>query len=217
MMKKILPVLAAVMLLLSSAAAAESLPALPDEEPGLPAFATMNEALITVTEPGTCFDTDGTAVVMAMKAGEKYIRLITELDSRAKNLLVRKSGTGEDSFHAFYNYVRELPVSRVEELPELPLDQAELDALAGKTMRELLLEGFAPFAVWHEGEEPRARHVIELSYGLYSYSFEFDMTDEDYTSYAEHDTVGNWPMKSVRFAGFSNQTLSPAPLPEAAP
>ena len=43
MMKKILPVLAAVMLLLSSAAAAESLPALPGEEPGLPAFATMNE------------------------------------------------------------------------------------------------------------------------------------------------------------------------------
>lgn len=35
MMKKILPVLAAVMILLSSAAAAESLPALPDEEPAL--------------------------------------------------------------------------------------------------------------------------------------------------------------------------------------
>ena len=216
-MKKILPVLAAVMLLLSSAAAVESLPALPDEEPALPAFATMNEALITVTEPGTCFDTDGTAVVMAMKAGEKYIRLITELDSRAKNLLLRESEAGEVRFDAVYNYVRDLPVSRVEELPELPLDQAELDALLGKTMRELLREGFEPFGVWHEGEEPRARHVIELSYGLYTYSFEFDMTDEDYTEYAEHDTVGNWPVKSVRFNGFSNQTLSPAPLPEAAP
>ncbi len=215
-MKKILPVLAAVMLLLSSAAA-ESLPVLPDEEPALPAFATMNEALAAVKEPGTCFDTDGTAVVMAMKAGEKYIRLITELDSRAKNLLVRKSGTGEDSFDAFYNYVRELPVSCVEELPVLPLDQAELDALAGKTMRELLREGFEPFGVWHEGEEPRARHVIELSYGLYTYSFEFDMTDEDYSDYAKNRTVGNLPVKSVRFDGFSNQTLSPAPLPEAAP
>ena len=94
-MKKILPVLAAVMLLLSSAAAAESLPALPDEEPALPAFATMNEALAAVKEPGTCFDTDGTAVVMAMKAGEKYIRLITELDSRAQNLLERESKAGE--------------------------------------------------------------------------------------------------------------------------
>ena len=215
-MKKILHVLAAVMILLSSAAA-ESLPALPDDEPALPAFATMNEALLTVTEPGTCFDTDGTAVVMAMKAGEKYIRLITELDSRAQNLLERESKAGEGRYDAFYNYVRDLPVSRVEELPELPLDQAELDALAGKTMRELLLEGFAPFAVWSEGAEPRTRHIIELSFGLYTYSFEFDMTDEDYTAYAEHDTVGNWPMKSVRFAGFSNQTLSPAPLPEAAP
>ena len=217
MMKKILPVLAAVMLLLSSAAAAESLPALPDEEPALPAFATMNEALAADKEPGTCFDTDGTAVVMAMKAGEKYIRLITELDSRAQNLLERESKAGEGRYDAFYNYVRELPVSRVEELPVLPLDQAELDALAGKTMRELLLEGFAPFAVWHEGEEPRARHVIELSSGLYTYAFEFDMTDEDYTDYEKTHTAGNWPVKAVLFDGFSNQTLSPAPLPEAAP
>ena len=215
-MKKILPVLAAVMLLLSSAAA-ESLPALPDEEPTLPAFATMNEALAAVKEPGTCFDTDGTAVVMAMKAGEKYIRLITELDSRAKNLLERESKAGEGRYDAFYNYVRDLPVSRVEELPELPLDQAELDALAGKTMRELLLEGFAPFAVWSEGEESRARHIIDLSFSLYTYAFEFDMTDEDYADYAEHHTAGNWPVKSVCFDGFSNQTLSPASLPEAAP
>ena len=213
-MKKILPVLAAVMILLSSAAAAESLPALPGEEPALPAFATMNEALTAVQEPGTCFDTDGTAVVMAMKAGEKYIRLITELDSRAKNLLVRKSGTGDNGFDAFYNYVRDLPVSRIEELPTLPLDQAELDALAGKTMREILREGFVPFMIWAEGTEPRARHAIEFSYGLYFYSFEFDMTDEDYTDYEKNHTAGNWPVKAVLFAGFSSQALSPAPFPE---
>ena len=84
-------------------------------------------------------------------------------------------------------------------------------------MREILRKGFVPFMIWAEGAEPRTRHVIELSYGLYTYSFEFDMTDEDYTDYEKTHTAGNWPVKSVRFGGFSNQTLSPAPLPAAAP
>ena len=229
--KRIFIVLVALMILLTSVSFAEDLSALSDEElftlcrdvldeierrhsapagseaqEDLPAFATINEAL-TIPVPAS-LDSDDTAVVLGMEYEGKYIRVIAMLDERAKEL--RRAAPLSDDFSgwtAFDQYAYELPVTRIEEFTEVPKSQAELDALVGKTLPELLQEGYTAYAVWGEGES-RDRHVIALASGLYSYAFEFDMTDEDYTKYVDEDLIGDWPAKSVRFHGFSNEALS---------
>ena len=238
--KRIFIVLVALMILLTSASLAEDLSALSDEElftlcrdvldeierrqsapagsetqEDLPSFATINEAL-AIPVPAS-LDSDDTAIVLGMEYEGKYIRVVAMLDEHAKEL--RRAAPRSDDFsgwEAFDQYACELPVSRIEEFTERPKNQAELDALVGKTLPEILQEGYTSYAVWGEGE-PRDLHVIALASGLYSYAFEFDMTDEDYTKYVDEDLIGNWPAKSVRFYGFSNEAMSVDYNPDGTP
>ena len=230
-MKKIFIVLVALMILLTSVSFAEDLSALSDEElftlcrdvldeierrhsapagseaqEDLPAFATLNEAL-AAAEVGFASWGQADYIIAAMKHDGKYYRLITMLDDHAKELYRAWETDDYSGYEAYREYAFTLPVSRIEELMEMPLEQAELDALIGKTLPELLTEGFEPYCVYIEGPG-RDYHAIGLSFGLYSYDFEFDMTDDEYAKYCDDDVTGDWPAKCIYYNGFANRVFS---------
>lgn len=230
-MKRIFIVLVALMILLTSVSFAEDLSALSDEElftlcrdvldeierrhsapagseaqEDLPAFATLNEAL-AAAEDGFASWGQADYIIAAMKHDGKYYRLITMLDDHAKELYRAWETDDYSGYEAYREYAFTLPVSRIEELMEMPLEQAELDALVGKTLPELLTEGFEPYCVYIEGPG-RDNHTIGLSFGLYSYDFEFDMTDDEYAKYCDDDVTGDWPAKCIYYNGFANRVFS---------
>ena len=165
-------------------------------------YAEFREAVDAAGETASVgCDIDYLAVVM-MKDG-KYIRMITIPDDHAKELYMAAM-TAEDSgdaFDAFETYAWSLPVSYSEEITENPKEQAELDAQAGKTVGELTEEGYY---LYGSGGGINLPTIVDLSYGLFNYEFEVDVSFEEYQEYRDRDDLGSLKVKGGKLSGFSS-------------
>lgn len=138
-----------------------------------PLFHTIKEALGASEGYASINETDHYVILILERDG-KYIRVVTMMDDPAKELY-QAALTAEDSsaFELFDAYAWDLPVSYTEIITAMPLGQAELDALEGKTIQEIMQEwqcrGFVS-----SGSSGNDGMIITLDYGLYQYSFEVD-------------------------------------------
>ena len=82
------------------------------------------------------------------------------------------------AFEAFSEYAWSLPVCYTEKITMKPKEPAELEALAGKTVGELLNEGFSFYGI---GGGENLPTVVDLSFGVYIYEFEVDASFEQYS------------------------------------
>ncbi len=145
------------------------------EENGLPLFASIRDALDS-TEGYAGIVEHNDYIVLILETGDRTVRAAVLLDGRAKDLY--RTAQAEDysasAMQAFNAYAWSLPLSYTEELTEKPKDQAELDRLKGKTVRELINEGFGKDIIAPE-DELDAPSAIVLECGFYRY--EFEVTD----------------------------------------
>ena len=149
-------------------------------------------ALVSVRE-----ETDYLAAVME-KDG-KYIRVVTLPDDRTRQLymdLMTADDPGE-AYEAYHSYAWSLPVSYVEEITAQPKEQAELDALAGKTVGELEKEGYE---IYGSGGGTGLPTTVDLTYGFFDYEFEADASFEEYR---DLDDLGSLKLKNGKLSGFS--------------
>ena len=136
-------------------------------------YHTIREALNASEGYAAINETDNFVTLILEKDG-KTLRAVTMMDEYAKNLYLTAM-TEEDSsaFEVFDAYAWNLPVSYTEEITATPLEQAELDALAGKTIRDIMQEwqckGFVT-----SSSSGNDKTIISLDYGLYKYSFEVE-------------------------------------------
>lgn len=138
-----------------------------------PYFHTIREALDTSEGYAAINETDDFVTLILEKDG-KTLRVVTMMDEHAKDLYLTAMAEEDSSaFEAFDAYAWNLPVSYSEEITAVPLEQAELDALAGKTIRDIMQEwqckGFVT-----SSSSGNDKTVILLDYGLYHYSFEVE-------------------------------------------
>ena len=230
--KRIFIVLVALMILLTSASLAEDLSALSDEElftlcrdildemerrqsapagsgaqEDLPAFATINDAM-AASEGSSILVGKPDNLVFVLEYGGKSYRVISMLDDRAKALY--KAGMSADGgisvSDEFYEYAQTLPVTRIEELTERPMTRAEIDSLNGKTVRELLSEGYE-YSIYYDGDEMGSD--IGLQKGLYSYNFD---TDEAFGKYRESRNLNDLMDVKVSNGAYSGFSGSAADL-----
>lgn len=142
-----------------------------------PLFHTIKEALDASEGYAAVNETDDYVTLILEKDGE-YLRAVTMMDEAAKNLYLTAVAEEDSSaFEAFDAYAWNLPVSYIEEITALPLEQEELDALAGRTIRDIMQEwqckGFVT-----SGSTTGAQTIISLDYGLYHYSFEVESRED---------------------------------------
>ena len=152
-------------------------------------------------------DIDYLAVVTE-EAG-KFIRMVTLLDDHAKELYMAVLGAAADSgeaYEAFQAYAWSLPVTYTEELTVKPKDQAELDQQAGRTVGELLAEGYSFYGIGGGVNMPT---TVDLSYGLFNYEFEVDASFEAYRENEGWDGVEDMKVKSGKLSGFSGAATNP--------
>ena len=166
-MKKTALLILAVIILCSACAARA-------EGKELPAFASIREALDS-TEGYAEIREDNDRIVLILEMDGRYLRMVTFPDEYAKELY-QAAETAEHrsaAMEAFDSYAWALPADYAEELPEAPKNQAELDGLKGKTLQELMDEGFGEMIL--PGDISEVPTVMDLEYGFYKY--EFEVTD----------------------------------------
>ncbi len=148
-------------------------------------------------------DSDIDYLAVAAEKDGRYYRAVTILDDRAKELYmaatsVENHGAGFDAFNA---YAWSLPVCYTEEITAKPKDQAELDAQAGKTVGDLLEEGYSCYGI---GGGENLPTVVDLSFGLFIYEFEVDASFEQYREHGDWDDVESMKVKSGKLTVFLN-------------
>ena len=132
-MKKILLVLLCLVLACPAFGAAA-------EAPAAPRFRTMADALNDSSSE--YFSADYFIVLTEINGS--WWRVEAQPDDRYRELLdfLSEAEDAQAAHQVFFDHVRELPAASAEELPEQPLSPSELAGYSGKTLRDLLADGF---------------------------------------------------------------------------
>ena len=210
-MKKILALALAVMML------GTALCALAEEGQLAPMYATVGDALdagrAAVGEEGIVPAGGANReyyAVVTKEEGGKYFRHVANYDDKLAELedaLDALDYEAEDyfekleaAFAAIDEYERTLPIAYSEELTAEPLAQADLDALAGKTITELAQAGWANESSGSDGE---GAVFFTLRNGLYCYDVAVDADEEAYNKAMEDGSEGQFTAKGAKFADIS--------------
>ena len=137
----------------------------------LPVFTSIQE-VIDSTDCNLEIHDHSDRIVLILEKDGRYIRMVTLLDDQARDLY--KNIEAEDhsitAIKAFEKYAWALPLSYTEDLPDVPKRQAELDELKGKTIQELMNNGFGDEMILYESELAAPVSIL-LEYGSYKYEF----------------------------------------------
>lgn len=148
-------------------------------EEDIPMFTSILDALDS-TEGYAEVRNYGEDAVLIAETNGRYFRIFTLLDDHAKELY--KAAAAEDCkislWEPFNEYAWSLPLSYMEELPD-PLSRAELDCLKGKTVQQLMDEGFGK-EILVSPSELASPAAIDLEYGFYKYQFEVTEASSGY-------------------------------------
>ena len=137
----------------------------------LPVFASFRDALDSTKGYAEIREHDD-YIVLVLEMDGRYFRMITLLDDHAKELYkTAEKEYSTASMEACDSYAWALPLNYIEELADMPKDQAELDELKGKTIQELMDEGFGEEMIIDKNEMDFPVHIC-LEYGSYKYEFE---------------------------------------------
>ena len=144
----------------------------------------------------------------AVERNGEYYRVITMYDEKARKLIAESFAVDYDedperyreASNRFFDYCVTLPVSYEEKITAVPAGQEELDGFAGKTLGEVLREGFS---LEYHNCEYGTDVVFELEKGFYSYRFTMDATPEEYRERVETERFNDLTVKSVRIGGLA--------------
>ena len=142
-------------------------------------------------------------LAVASEKDGKYVRMVTLPDDHARALYMAAMSADDsgEAYEAYQDYAWSLPISYTEEFTVKPRDQAELDALAGKTVGELIDEGYF---IYGSGGGVDLPTIVDLSYGLYNYEFEVDASFEEYLELMDGDDLRSLKVISGKHSGFSS-------------
>ena len=177
-----------------------------------PLYATVGDAMKDAGErPIAGCEADYYAVVTE-KDGT-YYRSFAAMDERATELQEAIWEADSDqldaAFAAAEEYDRTLPIEYSEVFTALPMDQAEMEALVGKTIGELREAGFEDRESGTDlGEQDEILIVYVMRYGLFEYSC---VVDADFDTYMESQEAGldgsDLTVSSVRLEGITGEAF----------
>ena len=187
-------------------------------EEGQPMFATYGEALdaarAAVGEEGgiSAGSYVGEYLSVITEQDGKYYRHIADYDDRLNELESERDALefgAEDfweksqaAYAAIEEYARTLPIRYSEMFTVEPIAQAELDALAGKTLAEVIAAGFEFES--SGASEDGSEMLFTMTNSIFSYSFVIGADADTYEKASENGTEGELPVKSAAFAGVNS-------------
>ena len=199
-MKKVLIAILALVMMLSYGLAEEGSIDIP--------FATIGEAKAAEEFTGLA-GSDEQHYVAIVKAGDSYIRLVTNLDEKAYELgfapiTFDSAEAQEAAARAYEDYCNALPVAYAEIITAQPMSREELDALAGKTLLELEEAGFEHSAT---GTNLADEVIYTVTWGMYDYDLLLDANSAEYREHDSNGYIGDLTVKSASAAGLSHNAV----------
>ena len=189
--------------------------ALAEEAQEAPMYKTVGDAMdaarAAVGEEGNIVAGSliGEYVAVITEENGKYFRHVADYDEKLSELEAARDALDyeaddywerwEAAFAEAEAYERTMPIAYSEAFTAEPVAQADLDALAGKTIAELAEAGYETEMSGTENEEI----VYTMRYGVYCYSFVVDADEEAYSTATENGTDGDLVVKSGKLAGIS--------------
>jgi hypothetical protein len=180
-----------------------------------PLYATVGEALEDSAEgrvvagsiPGEYY------AVVTQKDG-KYYRSVAIFDEKLNELneaLENLDYEAEDFFEkheaamqAADDYLKTLPIAYSEEFTAEPLTDEEMASMQGKSLSQLIEEGFEIRSNGTEpGEEDEPLIVYLLRYGVYDYRCVADADFDQYIAAQDNGAEGDLVVKSMSLAGIT--------------
>lgn len=180
-----------------------------------PLYATVGEALEDSDEdrvvaggvPGEYY------AVVTQKNG-KYYRSVAICDEKLNELneaLENLDYEAEDFFEkheaamqAVDDYLKTLPIAYSEEFTAEPLTDEEMASMQGKSLSQLIEEGFEIGSNGTEsGEEDEPLIVYSLRYGVYDYNCVVDADFDQYIAAQDNGAEGDLVVKSMSLAGIT--------------
>ena len=181
-----------------------------------PLYATVGEALEDSAEdrvvaggvPGEYY------AVVTQKDG-KYYRSVAICDEKLNELneaLENLDYEAEDFFEkhdaamqAVDDYLKTLPIAYSEEFTAEPLTDEEMASMQGKSLSQLIEEGFE---IGSNGTEPSEDEeeiliVYSLRYGVYDYNCVVDADFDQYIAAQDNGAEGDLVVKSMSLAGIT--------------
>lgn len=142
-------------------------------------------------------------VVCAFKLGDTYYRVRAAISPEQAQEYFDIDYMDEDYEEQEREIVAPLEIDSVENLNDQMLSQAELDALAGKTGKELVEEGWT-----YNGSHMLEDMEIWMDYGPFLYSVFFDgkVAEADYESFDDEEGTRDMKVKSAEFNALGNAT-----------
>ena len=226
MKKTVMALLAAV--LFSMMPMAEGLSAMADEKDSFH-FATfseaVNEAMKTVDTP-YCVSSEGYCIALIKQDG-RFFRAVTFFDEHASELynafhdsfLPEEHEPANDEYRTLEEYLMTLPVQYTEELTVVPLTQEDLDAMAGKTIAEVMSEPWQMGMInYPENAEENGDVVFPMVKGFCKYELVINEPFEVYQERRAHDqyepvttmslqNYENLTVRYVKYSGLSDNVL----------
>ena len=230
-MKKLITVLLAAVLF-AVIPMSEDSSAMAEEEDSFH-FATfgeaVNEAKKTADE-GTapyCISSEGYGVVLIKRDG-RFFRAVTFFDEHANELYgafqdasaPEEGKLAEDKYGTMEAYLMTLPVQYTEELTVVPLTQEDLDAMARKTIAEVMSEPWQMGMInYPENAEENGDVVFPMVKGFCKYELVINEPFEVYQERRAHDqyepvttmslqNYENLTVRYVKYSGLSDNALN---------
>ena len=209
-MKRILALVLAVMMLGTACYA------LAEENQGAPMYKTVGDAMdaarAAIGEEGNIIAGGlvGEYIAVITEENGKYYRHVADYDEKLAELEDAQSALdyeAEDYWEKWEAasaeieaYQRTLPIAYSEAFTAEPVAQADLDALAGKTVAQLAEDGYE---IEMSGTTEEGI-VYTMRHGIFNYDFVLDADEEAYSAATENGTEGDLVLKGGKLAGLSN-------------
>jgi hypothetical protein len=211
-MKKLIALAMVVVMLFTA------LSVLAEEGQMAPLYATVGEALEDSAEdrvvaggvPGEYY------AVVTQKDGKYYRSVaiwdekLNELNEALENLDYEAedfSEKHEAAMQAVDDYLKTLPIAYSEEFTAEPLTDEEMASMQGKSLSQLIEEGFE---IGSNGTEPSEDEeeiliVYSLRYGVYDYRCVVDADFDQYIAAQDNGAEGDLVVKSMSLAGITER------------
>ena len=141
-------------------------------------------------------------VVYAFQAGDTYYRVIADISDEDQEKYFNISYEDQDYEAQQNEIVSPLAIAKIENLNEQMLSQEDMDALVGKTGKELQDEG------WTFSGHDLEKMEFWMNYGPFLYTVTMDGTveEKDWETFNDETDTKDMKVKSVEFNSLGEAT-----------
>ena len=168
---------------------------------------TLADALPFATD-STSYGYDGKTFVCVFQAGDALVRVVATSESDISDKLAQTDITSDEYAEQLKNAVGDLAIRSAEDITDGIPSQEELDALVGKTGKELVDAGYTFESYYMYGGDQTGA-AFAKKYAIVDFTFNTSITEKQADSDEKGEAVRGAEVLEATYVGYSDEALDP--------